>query len=187
NLFTSSTPKFFNNYDEDLQRRILYQQLPSQRMGENRNHIAHEGRQWLGPPNQPRIPGLTETEINQQLAAAKHNAPSWMDCYNDGYLVHQSEKQGTRYFPKAPRPQRQQPQRRGKKLRWGETRQEPKGYNDVGQFVVDLQEEAIKRAEEMARLRQENREMKKRVVVAEETARKAGVEMRRMAFGWDGL
>ena len=91
---------------------------------------------------------------------------------------------GTRYFPSTPR---RQPPRKGKKLRRGETRKEPKAHNDVGQFVVDLQEEAIKREEEIARLRQENREMKRRVVVAEETARKAGVEMRRMAFGREGL
>ena len=43
-------------------------------------------------------------------------------------------------------------------------------------FVVQLQEEMLRMADEIGRLKQENREMKKRVVRAEEAARKAEIE-----------
>ena len=41
---------------------------------------------------------------------------------------------------------------------------------------MQLQEEMLRMADEIGRLKQENREMKKRVVMAEEAARKAEIE-----------
>jgi len=48
--------------------------------------------------------------------------------------------------------------------------------------VDDLQEEMLGMAEEMGRLKEENRGVKKRVVLAEDTARKAGIKDRRRAY-----
>ena len=102
-----------------------------------------------------------------------HAAMSWTACYDDGCFVHLHEKQGA-YFPR--QTTRRQPQRKGKKLRWGETIEEPKIHHEVGTFVVQLQEEMLRMADEIGRLKQENRELKKRVVMAEEAARRAEIE-----------
>ena len=90
-----------------------------------------------------------------------HAAMSWTACFDDGCLVHLSDKQGA-YFPR--QTTRRQPNRKGKKLRWGEPVEEPKIHHEVGTFVVQLQEEMLRMADEIGRLKQENREMKKRVV-----------------------
>ena len=52
----------------------------------------------------------------------------------------------------------------------------------MGTFVVQLQEEMLRMADEIGSLRQEKREMKKRVVVAEEAARKAEIEKERRGY-----
>ena len=49
----------------------------------------------------------------------------------------------------------------------------------MGTLVVQLQEEMLRMADEIGRLKQENREMKKRVVMAEEAARKVEIEKER--------
>ena len=108
-----------------------------------------------------------------------HAAMSWTACFDDGCFVHLSDKQEA-YFP---RPMtRQQPNQKGKKLRWGDPVEEPKIHHEVGTFVVQLQEEMLRMADEIGRLKQENREMKKRVVMAEEAARKAEIVKERRGY-----
>ena len=104
---------------------------------------------------------------------------SWTACFDDGCLVHLGDKQGA-YFPR--QTTRRQPNRKGKKLRWGEPVEEPKIHHQVGTFVVQLQEEMLRMADEIGRLMQENREMKKRVVMAEEAAREAEIEKARRGY-----
>ena len=98
---------------------------------------------------------------------------SWTACFDDGCLVHPSDKQGV-YCPQ-PTTGRQ-PNRKGQKLRWGETVEEPKIHYKVGTFVVQFQEERLRMADEIGLLKKENQELKRRVVMAEDTARKAEVE-----------
>ena len=52
----------------------------------------------------------------------------------------------------------------------------------MGQFIVELQEEMLKMADEIGRLKQESRELKKRVVMAEDAARKAEIEKERRGY-----
>ena len=108
-----------------------------------------------------------------------HAAMSWTACFDDRCLVHLSDKQGA-YFPQ--KTTRRQPNRKGKKLRWGEPVEEPKIHHDVGTFVVQLQEEMLRMADEIGRLKQENREMKKRVVMAEEAAGRAEIQKERRGY-----
>ena len=108
-----------------------------------------------------------------------HAAMSWTACYDDGCFVHLSDKQGA-YFPR--QTTRRQPQRKGKKTRWGEPLEEPRVNHEVGQFIVDLQEEMLRMADEIGLLKNENRELKKRVVRAEDAARKAGIEKKRRGY-----
>src|ERR1700761_2148719 len=108
-----------------------------------------------------------------------HAAMSWTACYDDGCFVHLHEKQAA-YFPR--HKIRGQPQRKSKKVRWGETIEEPKIHHEVGTFVVQLQEEMLRMADEIGRLKQETRELKKRVVMAAEAARKAEIEKERRGY-----
>ena len=112
-------------------------------------------------------------ETTTTTTETPHAAMSWTACYDDGCFVHLSDKQAA-YFPR--QTTRRQPQRKGKKLRWGETIEEPKIHHEVGTFVVQLQEEMLRMADEIGRLKQESRELKKRVVIAEEAARRAEIE-----------
>ena len=109
-----------------------------------------------------------------------HAAMSWTACFDDGCLVHLSDKQGANWFSR--QATLRQPQRKGKKLRWGEPVEEPKIHHEVGTFVVQLQEEMLRMADEIGRLKQENREMKKRVAMAEEAVRRGGIENCRRAY-----
>ena len=93
--------------------------------------------------------------------------------------MHLSDKQGA-YFPR--QSTRRQPNRKGKKLRQGEPVEEPKIQHEVGTFIVHLQEEMLRIADEIGHLKQENREMKKRVVMAEEAAWKAEIEKERRKY-----
>ena len=93
--------------------------------------------------------------------------------------MHLSDKQAA-YFPRPTT--RRQPNRKGKKLRWGEPVEEPKINHEVGTIVVQLQEEMLRMADEIGRLKQENGEVKKRVVMAEETARKAEIEKEQRGY-----
>ena len=104
---------------------------------------------------------------------------SWTACFEDGCLVHLSDKKGA-YFPR--QTTRRQPNRKGKKLRWGEPVEEPKIHQEVGTFVVQLQEEMLRMADEIGRLKEENRELKKRVVMAEEAARKEEIEKEQRGY-----
>ena len=52
----------------------------------------------------------------------------------------------------------------------------------MGTFVVQLQEEMLRMADEIGSLKQENREMKKGVVMAEVVARKAEIEKERQGY-----
>ena len=49
-------------------------------------------------------------------------------------------------------------------------------------MVVQLQEEMLRMADEIGLLKKENRELKRRVVMAEEAARKAEIEMERRGY-----
>ena len=94
-------------------------------------------------------------------------------------MVHLSDKQGT-YFPG--QNTRRQPNRKGRKLRWGEPVEEPKIHDEVGTFVVQLQEEMVRMADEIGLLKKENRELKRRVAMAEDAARKAEIEKERRGY-----
>ena len=112
-----------------------------------------------------------------------HAAMSWTVCYDDECFVHLHEKQGA-YFPR--QKTRRQPQRKGKKRRWGEPLEEPRVHHEVGQFIVELQEEMLRMADEIGCFKQESRELKKRVVMAEDAARKAEIEKERRGYEkWD--
>ena len=102
-----------------------------------------------------------------------HAAMSSTACFDDGCLVHLSDKQGA-YFPQ--KTTRRQPNRKGKKLRWGEPVEEPKIYHEVWTFVIQPQEEILRMADEIGLLKKKNRELKRRVVMAEDAARKAEIE-----------
>ena len=102
-----------------------------------------------------------------------HAAMSWTPCFDEGCLVHISNTQGA-YFPR--KTKRPQPKRKGKKLCWSEPVEEPKVHHEVGTFVVQLQEEMLRMADEIGLLMKENRELKRRVVMAEDAARKAEIE-----------
>ena len=102
-----------------------------------------------------------------------HAAISCTACYNNGCWVHLSDKQGA-YFPRPTTGRK--PNRKGPKLRWGEPVEELKIHHEVGTFVVQLQERMLRMADEIQRVKQENREMMKRVVMAEEAARKAEIK-----------
>ena len=52
----------------------------------------------------------------------------------------------------------------------------------MGTFVVQLQQEMLRMAVEIGRVKQENPEKKKRVLIAEEAARKAGIENERRGY-----
>ena len=125
----------------------------------------------MGPAN-GEASTTTTTEV-------PHAAMSWTACFDDGCLVQLSDKQGA-YFPR--KTTRQQPNRKGKKLRWGEPVEEPKIHHEVGTFVVPLQEEMLRMADEIGLLEKENPELKKRVVMAEDAARKAEIEKERRGY-----
>ena len=72
--------------------------------------------------------------------------------------------------------------RQAKKVRWGEPAAPEEQHHEAGKLVNDLQEEMLRMAEEIGRLKEENRGLKKRVVLAEDSARKAGIEARRRAY-----
>ena len=98
----------------------------------------------------------------------------WSACYEDRCDVHLRDKEGAGWWPKQPR--RQQPRRQAKKVRWGEPAAPEEQHHEAGKLVNDLQEEMLRMAEEMSRLKEENRGLKKQVVLAEDNARKAGIE-----------
>ena len=113
------------------------------------------------------------------MTETPYAAMSWTACFDDGCLVQLSDKQGA-YFPR--QTTRRQPNRKGKKLRWGEPVEEPKIHHEVGMFVVQLQEEMLRMADEIGLLKKENRELKRRVVMAEDAARKAEIEKERRGY-----
>jgi len=94
--------------------------------------------------------------------------------------VHLRDKEGAGWWPKQPR--RNQPPRAVKEVSGGEPVAPGKQHHEAGKLVDDLQEEMLRMAEEMGRLKEENRGLKKRVVIAEDWARKAGIEARRRAY-----
>ena len=114
--------------------------------------------------------GETSTTTTTEIP---HAAMSWTACFDDGRLVHLSDKQGV-YFPR--KTTRQQPKQKGKKLCLGEPVEEPKIHHEVGTFVVLLQDEMLRIADEIGLLKKENRELKRTVVMAEDAARKAEIE-----------
>jgi hypothetical protein len=115
----------------------------------------------------------------ESSSTSSHDSMHWSACYDDGCHTHRSDKEGSGYWPRQPR--RQQPHRQVRKVRWGEPAPENE-HNEAREWRTDLQQEMKKMAEEMGRLKEENRGLKKRVVLAEETARKAGIEARRRAY-----
>ena len=104
---------------------------------------------------------------------------SWTACYDDGCWVHLSDKQAA-YFPRPTT--RRQPNRKGKKLRWAEPVEESKIHHEVGTFIVQLQEEMLRMVDEIGSLKQEKREIKKRVVMAGEAAQKVEIEKERRRY-----
>jgi len=109
-----------------------------------------------------------------------HAAMHWSACFNDRCDVHLRDKEGANWFPKQPR--RNQPRQQAKKVHWGEPAGLGNKYDDMAKFVEELQERMERMEKEMGDLRDENRSYKRRCVVAEESARKAGIEARRRAY-----
>jgi len=109
-----------------------------------------------------------------------HAAMHWSACFNDRCDMDLRDKEGANWFPKPPR--RNQPRRQAKKIQWGEPGGLGNKYNDLGKLVEELQEKMERMEKEMGDLRDENRSYKRRCVVAEESARKAGIEARRRAY-----
>ena len=52
----------------------------------------------------------------------------------------------------------------------------------MGTFVVQLQEEMLRMTDDIGLLKKENRELKRRVVMAEDAARKAEIEKERRGY-----
>ena len=104
----------------------------------------------------------------------------WSACFEDRCDVHLRDKEGASWWPK--QPQQNQPRRAAKKVRWREPAAPEEQHDEAGKLVDDLQEEVLTMAEVLGRLKEENRGRKKRVVLAEDSARKAGIEARRRAY-----
>jgi len=109
-----------------------------------------------------------------------HAAMHWSACFNDRCDVHLRDKEGANWFPKQPR--RNQPRRQAKKVHWGEPAGLGNKYDDMTKFVEELQERMERMEKEMGDLQDENRSYKRRCVVAEESARKAGIEAWQRAY-----
>jgi len=101
-------------------------------------------------------------------------------CFNHRCDVHLKDKEGANWFPKQPR--RNQPRRQAKKVHWGEPAGLGNKYDDMAKFFEELQERMEKMEKEMGDIRDENQSYKRRCVVAEKSARKAGIEARRRAY-----
>jgi len=127
---------------------------------------------------------ITKTQMkmpsNGEPSTTPHAAMHWSACFEDRCDVHLRDKEGANWWPKQTR--RNQPRRAAKTVRWGEPETPEKQHHEAGKLVDDLQEEMLRMAEEMGRLKEENRGQKKRVVLAEDSARKAGIEARRRAY-----
>ena len=116
--------------------------------------------------------------VNEEISTTtttetSHVAMISTACYDVGCLVHLSDKQEA-YVPC--QSTQRQPECKGKKTRWGEPLKEPRVHNEVRQYIVDLQEEMLSMADEVGLLKSENRELKKRVVMAEDASRKTEIE-----------
>jgi len=94
--------------------------------------------------------------------------------------VHLRDKEGASWWPK--QPQQNQPRRAAKKVRWREPAAPEEQHDEAGKLVDDLQEEVLTMAEVLGRLKEENRGLKKRVVLAEDSAQKARIKARRRAY-----
>ena len=109
-----------------------------------------------------------------------HVAMDWSACVNDRCDVHLRDKEGANWFPK--QPGRNQPCPQAKKVHWGTPAGLGNKYDDLGKFVEELEEKMERMEKEVGDLRDENRSYKRWCVVAEESARKAGIEARRRAY-----
>ena len=98
----------------------------------------------------------------------------WSACYGDDGDVHKDNKEESGWWPKQPR--QHQPRQAAKKVRWGEPARPEEQHHEAGKLVDDIQEEMLRMAEEVGGLKEENQGLKKRVVLAEDSARKAGIE-----------
>jgi len=154
-----------------------------------KNHLPLPKTLYSSPTSVP-IPKThpTPTTITTQMKMPSNGEPSttphaamhWSACFEDRCDVHLRDKEGANRWPKEPR--RNQPRRAAKTVRWGEPATPEEQHHQAGKLVDDLQEEMLRMAEEMGCLKEENRGLKKRVVLAEESARKAGIEARRRAY-----
>jgi len=97
-------------------------------------------------------------------------------CFEDRCDVHLRAKEGAGSWPKQPR--RNQQAQAAKQVGWCEPATPEEQHHKAGKLVDDHQEEMLRIAEERGRLKEENRGLKKRVVLAEDTATKAGIEAR---------
>jgi len=117
---------------------------------------------------------------NGEPSTTPHAAMHWSACFEDRCDVHLRDKEGANWWPKQPR--RNQPRRAAKTVRWGVPATPEEQHHQAGKLVDDLQEQKLRMAEEMGRLKEESRGLKKRVVLADDSARKAGIEARRRAY-----
>ena len=113
-------------------------------------------------------------------STTNHAAMHWSAFFEDKCDVHKRDKEGANWWPKQPK--RHQPRQAAKKVRWGEPATPEERHHEAGKLVNDLQEEMWRMAEELNRLKEENRGLKKRVVIVEVSARKAGIEARWRAY-----
>jgi len=117
---------------------------------------------------------------NGEPSTTPHAAMHWSACFEDRYDVHLRHKEGAGWWPK--QDQRNQPPRVAKKVRWGEPATPEEQHHEAEKLVDDLLEEMLRMAEDLGRLKKENRGLKKQVVLAEDWPRKAGIEARRRAY-----
>jgi len=68
--------------------------------------------------------------------------------------VHLRDKEGAGWWPQQPR--RNQPRQAAKKVCWGEPAAPEERHQEAGKLVDNLQEEMLRMAEELGRLKEEN-------------------------------
>jgi len=127
---------------------------------------------------------IAETQMkmpaNRECSTTPHAAMHWSACYEDKSDVHLRDKEGAGWWPKQPR--RHQPRQAAKKVCWSKLVTPEDQHNKAGKLVDNLQDEMLRMAEEIGRLKEEKRGLKKRVVLAGDLARKAGIEARRRVY-----
>ena len=91
---------------------------------------------------------------NGESSTTPYAAMYWSACFEDRCDVHLRDKEEAGWWPQQPR--RQQPRRAAQKVYWGEPAAPAERHHEAGKLVDDLQEEILRMAEELGRLKEEN-------------------------------